>query len=65
MSTNTSSERKISLKEFLGIQFNKIFTDSIPIESVKLLPFYYKYGFGAASFLILGGAFLYFVVSSE
>jgi hypothetical protein len=57
--------KKKSLKEYLGEEFDKYFTDSIPVEAVKDFPYSYKYIFGCMIFSVILAAFVYFIVTGE
>lgn len=50
-----------SIKQYVSEKLIELFDENIPVDSVKQLPPFYKYSFGAALLAILFGTFLYFV----
>ena len=52
-----------SLYDFIARTVDETFVDNIPVESVKELPRFYMYMFGALAEIVFLGIFVYFVIS--
>ena len=50
---------------YVGEKFDAVFTDNLPVDSIKELPFNFKYIFGSCIFSMMISVFLYFTITSE